>query len=130
MDDIDSINSYEDIIQHNTKKKITKEVKSLGQIDESKLTCSSRRKPISYTGMIEKVANDMFVQDNSFLSTFDPEVSKILQSSSTRLHTATSYLTSDNTYEDIHPCAHTTNLQASQKDNPMYEEFLQTPEHE
>ena len=80
--------------------------------------------------MLGEVANEIFIQDKSFLSTFDPEVSKPLQSSSTRLHTATSCLTSDNTYEDIHPCAHTVKLQASQKDNPTYGEVLQTSEYE
>ena len=52
LDDIDSINSDEELLQHNTKKRLTIEVKALGQIDESILTRSSRRKPISYAGML------------------------------------------------------------------------------
>ena len=130
MDVIYSINSEEDLPQHNIKKQLTREMKALGQIDELRPTHSSRRKPISYAGMLGEVTNEIIIQDNSCLSTFDHKVSKPLQSSSTRLHTATSYLTSDNTYEDIHPCAHTANLQASSKNNSTYGEVLQTPDHE
>ena len=72
----------------------------------------------------EVVAEEMFVQDNTFLSTFDPQLSRTIPSSSVRLHIVVSYLSGDSTYENIHPCAHTANVQASQEDNPTHGDVL------
>ena len=78
--------------------------------------------------MLGEIVEEMYVQDNTFISTFDPNVSRTITSPSIRSHTAASYLSSDSTYEYIHPCAYIANVQESQKNNPTYGDVLQTSE--
>ena len=41
-----------------------------------------------------------------------------------------SYISSDETYEDIHPCAFMAKLQANQLDNPTYGDILKCDSEE
>ena len=76
--------------------------------------------------MLGAVVEEMCVQDNIFLSTFDSKVSIPIQSSSIRYHTAVLYLSSGSTYEDIHPCVYAAKIQASTQNNPTYVDVLKS----
>ena len=64
-----------------------------------------------YSGMIEK--GNLKSVNNAFLETVDPYDSHtFLVSSASSFHTRDTYLSEDDTLEDLHPCAFVSKVQA------------------
>ena len=121
---------------------MSREVKCLGQ-PQTSLPRTSRkvRQVISYAGIIEVAflsyvtsnsvtASHLYGIDNAFISIFGPTQDSLLSTSSTRSYATINYTSSDDTYEDIHPCLFMAKIQANQVDTPVYGDILKRPAEE
>ena len=68
--------------------------------------------------------------DNAFLATMDNEKSKYTFSSAYSYLASTSFLSEEETIEDVHPCAFISKVQTHLKDNPTYKDIMRGIEQE
>ena len=79
---------------------------------------------LSYTSLIGIVKEQLYQNDNVFVSTYEPSDTSKLSTSATRAHESNQYMSPDDSIENIHPCAFIAKLQANQKDNTIYGDIL------
>ena len=78
--------------------------------------------PTDYSGMIGK--GILKSADNTCLETVYPyDLHTFSLSSASSLHTRDTYLSEDDTLEDLHPCAFLSKMQANDLDNPAYKDI-------
>ncbi len=69
--------------------------------------------------------------DNAFLATLEcKSANRYVSSYASSQYIRDSYLTEDNTMEEIHTCAFVHKVQTHEKDSPTYEEILSGLEEE
>ena len=103
--------------------------------DEDGCAATPRRDPkraskytSSYKGMVGMMST--MDADSAFLATMDDEQSKFSFSSAYSYLASTSFLSEEDTIEEIHPCAFISKVQTHQQDNPTYKDILRGTEQE
>ena len=98
------------------------------------------KQPINYKGMFalfskqaevsKETTSGIFDSDCSFLSTLDLKGDGFQSTPATRFLKQSTYLSADETYEDIHPLAFVAKVQSHNTDNPTYSDILRCEDEE
>ena len=84
----------------------------------------------AFVRLSQEESTQIITTDNLCLSTIDDTGDELKSSPSSRTIDKMAHLSSDETREDIHPCAYIVKMQTHRNDTPTYKDILQSSSEE